>query len=413
MKSLKTEIISIGTELLLGQISNTNAQWLSQQLAFNGVNTYYHTVVGDNINRLELVFKKAQSRSDVIIITGGLGPTEDDLTRETFQQMTNLSIVDHEQSLEKIKQVFVKQQKEMTENNKRQARVFECATVLENKVGMAPGMIVHYEDRVWVFLPGVPHEMKQIMSDEVLPYLSKLNGQTLLRSVVLRFIGIGESELEERLKTFIQNQTNPTIAPLSDKDGITIRLTAKAETASEAEYLLEQMKHDILEEVGQHYYGEDEDQIEEVIIDLLAKNNLRVASAESLTGGKFTDKLIAAPGASAVCRGGIVCYDELVKRQVLNISSDTIEQFGTVSEQCAREMASQVAEKLQADIGISFTGVAGPDMVEGKEVGTVFIGLQTNDQPIKVEEHLFSGNRKSIRRRAVIKGLEMLFNYLK
>lgn len=413
MKSLKTEIISIGTELLLGQIANTNAQWLSQQLALNGVNTYYHTVVGDNLIRLKAIFERAQFRSDIVIVTGGLGPTEDDLTREAFQQMTNLPIINHNSSLEKIEQFFIKQNREMSANNRRQARVFESATVLPNKVGMAPGMIVNYEETVWVFLPGVPHEMKQIATDEVFPYLNKLNGETLLQSIVLRFIGIGESELEEKLKSLIQEQTNPTIAPLAAKDGITVRLTAKAQTITEADHLLKQMKATILEKVGHYYFGEDEEKIEEVIIDLLAEKNLHIATAESLTGGQFTDRLIAAPGASAVCRGGIVCYDTIVKRDVLNVTTETLEQYGTVSEQCAREMAQNVANLLNSEIGISFTGVAGPDKAEGKDVGTVYIGLYIKDKLMEVEKFTFAGNRQTIRRRTVLKGLEILFNNIK
>lgn len=413
MKSLKTEIISIGTELLLGQIANTNAQWLSQQLALNGVNTYYHTVVGDNMERLEKTFQQAQQRSDVIIVTGGLGPTEDDLTREAFQQISGFTIVNHDQSLEKIKSFFKKQKKEMTENNKRQARIFDCATVLENKTGMAPGMRVTYKNKMWIFLPGVPREMKQIAIDDVFPLLQKENGHMLIKSKVLRFIGIGESELEERLKSLIQAQSNPTIAPLAAKDGVTIRLTAKASSVDEAEKLLEKMKDNILEKVGQYYFGSDDQQIEEIIVQLLVKKGLNIAAAESLTGGKFTDKLISSPGASQVCRGGIVCYDTNVKRDVLNVSEKTLACDGTVSERCAREMAENVAKLLKANIGISFTGVAGPDQSEGKEVGTVYIGLYSKKYGSTVQKFIFQGNRQMIRTRTVLKGLEILFKTLK
>lgn len=413
MKSLKTEIISIGTELLLGQIANTNAEWLSQQLAINGANTYYHTVAGDNLNRLEQVFKIAQNRSDIIIVTGGLGPTEDDLTREAFQKMTGFNIVQHEESLDKIKTFFKKQQKNMTDNNKRQARIFESSTVLNNKTGMAPGMFVTYEEKMWFFLPGVPREMKQIATDEIFPYLQKKNGQTMIRSKVLRFIGIGEAELEERLNSLIQNQSNPTLAPLSAKDGITIRLTAKADSVEEADTLLKEKKEEILEEVGQYYYGSDDTRIEEVIIEQLKKQNLHLAAAESLTGGKFTDKLISASGASAVCYGSVICYHENVKRHVLNVSDQTLKTKGTISAQCAKEMAKNVADLLNADIGISFTGVAGPDQIENKEVGTVYIGIYTKSGYTHEEKFTFQGDRQMIRNRSVIKGLELLFNLLK
>lgn len=411
MKPLRTEIISIGTELLLGQIVNSNSKWLSEQLALYGAHTYYHTVAGDNLERLKHIFEIAQSRSDVIIVTGGLGPTEDDLTREAFQQMTHLSIVYHEPSLQKIESFFKKQGKAMTENNKRQARVFESATVLTNKVGMAPGMLVKHEGRLWFFLPGVPREMKQIAADDVFPFLQKKNGKTMIKSSVLRFIGIGESELEERLKSLIQNQSNPTIAPLAAKDGMTIRLTAKANSNEEAEKLLNEKKDRILNEVGDYYYGSNSDRIEEILVERLKANNLTVAAAESLTGGKFTDKLISVPGASSVCYGGIVCYDKQVKENLLNISSDVLDKDGTVSAQCARKMAENVAHLLNTKIGISFTGVAGPDNIENKEVGTVYIGYYENGKTNHFK-CMFQGDRQMIRFRAVTKGLELLFNRL-
>lgn len=412
MKALKTEIISIGTELLLGQIENSNSQWLSQQLALHGANTYYHTVAGDNLSRLKRVFEIAQDRSDIIIVTGGLGPTEDDLTREAFQEMTGLSIIQHEQSLEKIKTFFKKQKKEMTANNKRQARVFESATVLPNKTGMAPGMYVTYEEKLWFFLPGVPREMKQIATDEIFPLLQKKNGKSMIRSTVLRFIGIGESELEERLKSLIQNQSNPTIALLSAQDGMTIRLTAKAGSAREASDLLENKKMKILNEVGHYYFGSDEQRIEEVLIERLKEKNLTLAAAESLTGGKFTDKFISASGASAVCYGGVVCYDKQVKQHVLNISDQLLNNYGTVSAECAREMAKNVAHLLNTDIGISFTGVAGPDTIENQAVGTVYIGVYKNGQTNE-GKYTFQGDRQMVRNRAVLKGLELLFKLLK
>lgn len=413
MKSLKAEIVSVGTELLLGQIANTNARWLSEQLALHGINTYYHTVVGDNLKRLKDLFHVAERRSDVIVITGGLGPTEDDLTREAFQAMTNIKIVEHTPSLQKIKSFYKQQNRQMTDNNRRQARVFEKSTVLENKTGMAPGIIVEHEGKKWIFLPGVPREMKQIATDNVLPYLKQINGQTLIKSTVLRFIGIGESLLEEKLKQILNDQSNPTIALLSSRDGMTIRLTAKAESEQEADQLLQEMKDTILNEVGDYYYGTDDVSIENVIVNRLKKANLRVASAESLTGGQFANKIISSPGASQVCRGSIVCYDKRVKQDVLNVSEETINTYGTVSEQCAKEMAKNVAEQLDANIGISFTGVAGPNKTENKDVGTVYIGIYTKDGYERVEKFHFQGTRQMIRQTTTLKGLEILFNYLK
>src|SRR5690625_50976 len=261
-KILNSEIITVGTELLLGQITNTNSQWIAEQLAENGINTFYQTVVGDNLDRLSHTFRQAHERSNVVIVTGGLGPTKDDLSREAFQKICNISIVEEPNALEKIEEYYKNQQMTMTPNNKRQARVFEDSKILENKTGMAPGNIVEYDNIIWIFLPGVPREMKQLFSDNVLPYLKELNGEMVLQSKVLRFTGIGESVLEHKLSQLIDTQENPTIAPLAQQDGVTIRLTAKAETMNEAEELLEQTKTTVLKEVGDYFYGIDQERLE-------------------------------------------------------------------------------------------------------------------------------------------------------
>jgi len=414
MTNVKAEIIAVGTELLLGQIANTNAQWLSNQLASLGINVYQHGVVGDNLNRVQEAFEQAQKRSDIIIVTGGLGPTDDDLTREAFQLMTELELVEHKPSMDKIQSFFEKNNTVMTPNNRRQARVFKGSQVLFNRKGMAPGMIVSHESTTWVFLPGVPREMKGLFTEEVFPYLQKLTGNTeVIKSLVLKFLGIGESELEHRLSHLIQAQKNPTIAPLAQNTGVVIRLTAKEETEERAERLLEESKKQILHEVGDYFYGINDETIEENIISLLKEKKMKIASAESLTGGMFSNRLISVSGASNVCRGGIVCYDTNVKQDVLGVSKETIQNKGTVSEECALEMAEQVSSKLDADIGISFTGVAGPDEVEGKGVGTVYIALTTSNGDKKVEKFIFSGDRNAIRRRATLKGLEIVFHFLK
>src|SRR5690625_2224566 len=356
-KILNSEIITVGTELLLGQITNTNSQWIAEQLAENGINTFYQTVVGDNLDRLSHTFRQAQERSNVVIVTGGLGPTEDDLSREAFQKICNIPIVEEPNALKKIEEFYHKQQVTMTPNNKRQARVFKDSNVLENKTGMAPGNIVEYDDVIWIFLPGVPREMKQLFFDDVLPFLKQLNGEMILQSKVLRFTGIGESVLEHKLHSLISTQQNPTIAPLAQKDGVTIRLTAKAGTIEEAEELIEQTKTAVLNEVGDYFYGIDQETLEEKVFSLLQAQNKRIACAESLTGGLFADRFVSLNGASTIFKGGIVCYDPAVKQNVLGVSKETIENEGTVSEACALEMAKNVARLLNTSIGISFTGV--------------------------------------------------------
>lgn len=413
-KTYKAEIIAVGTELLLGQIANTNAQWLSQQLALLGISVYQHGVVGDNLTRVHESFENAQKRSDIIIVTGGLGPTEDDLTREAFQLMTNMEIVEHEASMKKIEKFFEKHKTVMTPNNRRQARVFKGSQVLFNETGMAPGMIVTYESTTWIFLPGVPREMKHLYQKGAQPYLQNLTGnKEIIKSLVLRFLGIGESALEHELSDLIKTQSNPTIAPLAQNSGIIVRLTVKENTEERADQLLDETKDKILDRIGKYFYGTNEETIEQHIISMLTEKGQKVASAESVTGGRFMNRLITESGASQVCRGGVICYDTKVKEGILGVSKDTIQTHGTVSEACALEMAKQVATKLDANIGISFTGVAGPEKVEEKEVGTVYIALATKDGYERVEQFNFDGDRNTVIRRATLKGLEIIFNYLK
>lgn len=414
MKQYKAEIVAVGTELLLGQIANTNAQWLSQQLALYGINVYNHSVVGDNLRRVEEAFIHARNRSDIIIVTGGLGPTDDDLTREAFQLISGLELVEHRQAMDKIKLYFKNHKLKMTPNNHKQARVFKGCTVLENKTGMAPGMRVELEEKVWFFLPGVPREMKQIATDEIMPYLQQMTGnEQMIKSLVLKFIGIGESALEHELKDIIDHQSNPTIAPLAQDNGVVIRLTAKEGSVEKLDKLLQQTKQQIVERVGDYFFGVDEQSIEQVVVDLLTKQTKKIAAAESLTGGMFTEKIVAVNGASKICPGGIVSYDARVKQELLHVSQQTIKAKGTVSSACALEMAVNVRKLLGTQIGISFTGVAGPDQLEGKPVGTVFIGISDENGYQKTEEFLFTGNRDSIRKKACLKGLEIMYNYLK
>lgn len=411
-KEIKTEIIAVGTELLLGQIVNSNAQWISQQLALIGVNTYYHTVVGDNVGRLHAVFQKAQERSNVIIVTGGLGPTEDDVSREAFYEMSHIPIIEEPNAMKKIENYYAEQHAVMTANNRRQARVFQDSIVLENKTGMAPGMITDYEGNKWIFLPGVPREMKQLFTDNVIPFLKERNGEMIIQSTVLNFIGIGESKLEDELKELIEKQDNPTIAPLAQKDGVTVRLTVKSTTKDGAEALLHKTKLDIMKKVGSFCYGENNETIEEKIASLLTKTNKTIAAAESLTGGLFTEKLVGVSGASTFIKGGIICYDTAVKKNVLRVSGETINRYGTVSEQCAFEMAKRVCELLDTSIGISFTGVAGPNETEHTKVGTVYIGIYDVNGFVRIEKCFFQGDRDQIRYRATLKGYEFLHTYL-
>lgn len=256
--------------------------------------------------------------------------------------------------------------------------------------------------------------MKAMFNDDVLPYLYKLTGkEQMIRSTILKFLGIGESALEHELQDLIREQTNPTIAPLATDDGIIIRLTAKADSEEGLDTLLTEAKSAILLKVGDYYIAEDDETIEQIIIEQFKKKQLTIAAAESLTGGKFTDRLISVSGASEVVQGGVVCYSQAVKMGVLEVPEQIIAEKGTVSEACAVSLARSVREKLQSSVGISFTGVAGPDEVEGKQVGTVYIGISVAGEEDKAFGFHFQGDRNTIRNRAVMKGLELIFNYIK
>jgi len=413
-KQLKSEVIAIGTELLLGEIANTNAQWLSQELASHGIDTYYHTVVGDNLERVVDTFKLAQRRSDIIIVSGGLGPTEDDMTREAFQKMTNIEMVEHPVSIQKIEAFYERLQSTMTPNNRRQARVFVDSQIIHNELGMAPGMIVSHQEKTWIFLPGVPREMKQMARDEVFPYIQKRTEEKMvIQSTTLKFVGIGESDLEHRLADLIHQQDNPTIALLAQNAGVVIRLTGKDTSTEKVNDRLEQTRRDIEAVVGDYIYGVNEDTLETKVSTLLKRSNLRISAAESVTGGMFTSKIMTVNGASAVCPGGIVCYDPKIKESVLHVSANTIRTKGVVSEDCAVEMAKNVSTMMNTDIGISFTGVAGPEQLEGQPVGTVYIALYSQSGEQQVKRYTFQGDREMIRHRATIKGFEILLNFLK
>lgn len=408
MKEMNAEIIAVGTELLLGQIANTNAQWLSGKLADIGINVYYHSVVGDNLDRVQQVFETAQRRSDIVLVTGGLGPTEDDLTREAFAKMSGLRLIEDKDTVLKVKDFFAKQNAVMTNNNLKQAQVFETAQILPNPAGMAPGMILDFEGTIWTFLPGVPREMKVLASEQAFPFLASLNDKpAVIKSMVLRFSGIGESKLEDLLNDIIRTQSNPTIAPLAQEHGVILRLTAKAAAETEADALLEQTKQTILARTGSYFSGTGEKSLAEEVFELLKEKNWTAGAAESLTGGMFTDTLISIPGASVVCYGGIVSYDQSVKQHLLGVSAATLERFGTVSEQCATEMAEKAKELLGTDIGISFTGVAGPDESEGKPAGTVYIGLSSFGSTQVHLEH-FTGDRQEVRSKSVQRGFELI-----
>jgi len=398
---MNAEIIAVGSELLLGQIANTNAQYISKQLARLGVNVYYHTAVGDNSSRLEDAIKIAESRSDLLIFTGGLGPTKDDLTKETIAGHLGKKLVFDEEALHSIEQYFVRSKRKMTENNKKQALVLEGSRILANDHGMAPGMFLEKDSRFYMLLPGPPKEMQPMF--DVYGYVAlqeKLTTKELIVSRVLRFFGIGESLLETEIEDLIDKQSNPTIAPLAGEGEVTLRITCKHDSQAEAERLIDAAEKEIFARVGEFFYGYDDTTLTKELSKELEKHGLTVAAAESLTGGLFQQEITNIPGAGTVFGGGVVCYTNEVKQNVLSVKEETIKNHGVVSEQCAIELAENVAKLIGTDIGISFTGVAGPDDLEGHPVGTVYIGIAVKGKPTIAEKLLLGGGRSANRSRS-------------
>ncbi|RSK27098.1 competence/damage-inducible protein A [Bacillus sp. HMF5848] len=397
---MNAEIIAVGSELLLGQIVNSNAQFLSTELAQLGINVYFHTVVGDNSSRLEQAIGIAKQRSNLLIFTGGLGPTKDDITKEIVAKNIHKQLQINDKALSTIEEYYERVNRIMSPNNRKQALVIEGATVFHNHNGMAPGMAIYDDGITYMLLPGPPKEMKPMFVKYGRDYLQQCLGRSeKLYTRVLRFYGIGESQLETEIEDLIDNQTNPTIAPLAADYEVTLRLTAKHEDEQAAIMLLDQTEKKIAARCGQFLYGYDDSTLANETFLYLQKNNLTIASAESLTGGAFLEGLIKLPGASSVVKGGFITYTREMKQQLLGISTEVITNEGVVSEACAFEMATQAKKLCKTDVGISFTGVAGPDSLEGKPAGLVYIGLATEEQTTVYKLQL-AGSRNAIRERA-------------
>lgn len=411
---MNAEIVAVGSELLLGQIVNTNARFISQQLAGLGINVYFHTVVGDNPERLKSAIESAENRAELIIFTGGLGPTKDDLTKETIASHLGKKLVFDETALDSIEEYFKRTNRVMTENNRKQALVLEGSQVLPNDHGMAPGMIVESNRHLYMLLPGPPKEMEPMFAQYGCQSLSSKNqSKEVIVSRVLRFFGIGEAALETEIIDIIDGQSNPTVAPLAGDGEVTLRLTAKHVDENIAQTMLDEVENKITMRVDKFLYGYDNTSLLEELTKLLNERKLTITAAESLTGGLFQQELTSIAGASSVFKGGVVCYSNEVKHHVLQVRQQTLDEQGAVSEQCALELAENVAGIFAADIGISFTGVAGPDKLEGKPVGTVYIGIAMKGRPAFVEKLTLAGTREANRMRAVKYGCYFILRNLK
>lgn len=411
---MNAEIIAVGSELLLGQIVNSNARFLSLHLAEIGTNVFFHTVVGDNPKRLKSAIEIAEERSNLIIFTGGLGPTKDDLTKETIAKHLGKELVTDQEALKSISEYFAKTNREMTENNRKQALVLEDSIVLRNDHGMAPGMMLQSNEHIYMLLPGPPKEMEPMFINYgQIALSSQIVLKEKIVSRVMRFFGIGEALLETKIEDLIDGQSNPTIAPLAADGEVTLRLTSKDENEESAYSMLDQVEKAILERVGEYFYGYDNTSLMKELVKMLKVKKYTIAAAESLTGGMFQQELTSIPGTSAILKGGIVCYSNEVKQNILMVKKEIIDTYGVVSEPCAIEMAENVARLLNADIGVSFTGVAGPGEQEGKPVGTVYIGVAIKGEPTFCEKLNLGGSREANRIRTVKYGCYLLIKNLK
>lgn len=404
---MKAEIIAVGTEILLGDIVNTNAQYLAKELALLGIDVYYQSSVGDNKERLLKAFKDGLDRSDIIITTGGLGPTNDDITKEVACEVLNQTLELHKSSLEKIEEFFKKLGIEMTENNKKQAYFPKNAIVLDNKNGTAPGAILRENEKYIIILPGPPKEMKPMFENEAKPYINSITNNTLI-SKTLKLFGIGESLLDTKISDIINEQDNPTVAPYISDMELRLRITAKSDSESKAHSIIEPVVEKIKSRVGEFIYAEDNVSIETVVSKMLVEKNLTISTAESCTGGLVSSTLINYPGISSVFMEGCVTYSNESKISRLGVNPITLKVHGAVSEEIAKEMAEGIAKNLGTNVAISTTGIAGPDGGSyDKPVGLVYIGIYINGKTT-VNKYIFNGNRQEIRFRATKNALNDL-----
>ncbi len=373
------EILSVGTELLLGNIVNSDAQALSRELSGLGLNVLYHSVVGDNPGRLKAAVELARSRADVLITTGGLGPTCDDLTKQTLAQCFGRQLIYHPECAEGIQCYFHRMGKEMTENNLQQAYLPEGCDVLDNAWGTAPGCAFEAEGTYVVMLPGPPSECLPMFRERAVPWLARLS-EGVIRSRTLRVFGMGESAVESLLRDRMNQLTNPTLAPYAKEGEVELRITAKAATQAEADALIAPVEEEVRALLGHLVYGADVSGLEQVVLDLARERGLTLGTAESCTGGLVAKRITDVPGAASVFKGGVVSYHCEVKAGVLGVSQALLDEKGAVCAEVAQEMAQGARRVLGCDLAVSVTGVAGPDPDErGNPVGLVFTALAAPD----------------------------------
>ncbi|WP_150267805.1 competence/damage-inducible protein A [Paenibacillus tepidiphilus] len=403
---MKAEIIAVGTELLLGQIVNSNGQFLSVELAALGVDVYFQTVVGDNSSRIQQAIEIAQGRADIILFTGGIGPTEDDLTKDALAAALGRTLhIDH-LAMDHVQRFFDERKITMTENNRKQALVIEGSTPLANEIGLAVGLALAHENKYYIVLPGPPREMKPMFTDKVKPWLQQhaLTDEMPIYSKMLKFAGIGESLLEDKLIDLIRNQTDPTIAPYAKEGEVTVRISTKAPSEREAMVKLDALEKKIQELLPEYMYANIDVPLEQLIVDWMADAGLTMSAAESCTGGLLMESITRTPGSASMFLGGIVCYSNEMKKKLLNVPASLLEgpdAAGAVSPEVAEVLAEQVRMIADSDFGLSVTGVAGPGYSERKPVGLVYVGLAERGRKTEVYELNLKGTRENIRLRSV------------
>ena len=403
--ALRAEVIGVGTELLLGQIANTNAKEISTALATIGVDVLWHTAVGDNLERIEAAVRTAAQRSDAVIITGGLGPTSDDITALGVAAATNRTLVRDERLADLIRSFFESRARAMPESNLKQADLPEGATPIEPE-GTAPGFYVEYGDALIFSLPGVPWEMQAMLEKTVLPVLRERSGDAVTVSRHVLTVGVGESAVAHAIADIVDAQSNPTIAFLAGGGTARVRITAKASDEAQAEALIQPVEAAIRDRLGEAALEPGEDSVVGVFSSLARGQNLKVAAAESLTGGLLGANLTEAEGASDFFLGSLVCYSTEAKRDVAGVDPATLEEHGAVSAECAAAMAEGAARRFGADVGLSTTGVAGPAEQEGKPPGTIFVGAFVSGR-VEARRVQGYGNRSNMRVIALNSALDL------
>jgi nicotinamide-nucleotide amidase len=411
--SVRAELVSVGTELLLGQIDDTNARWISEQLAAIGVDVLRRQTVGDNLERIVEVIGQAADRADVVLVTGGLGPTQDDLTRDAIARLAGLKLERHPEIEEMLREKFRGfSARPMPLSNLRQAEVPAGARTITPERGTAPGMVVDLPSGARIYaMPGVPDEMVEMMSGTILPELASRGGDGVIASRVLRITGMGESAVAEILTDLFDGSTNPTVAYLASMGEVKVRLTAKAASASAANDLLRPLADEVAGRLGDVIFSVEDESLEATVLRLLRREGLTIACAESLTGGSVAARLTSVAGASASFAGAVVAYTATAKRDVLGVSQETLDGPGVVSQACALEMAAGARRVLDADTGLSTTGVAGPGPHAGHEPGTVWVALDTGSRSHARGFHV-TGERDRVIRWSQQAALDLVRRYL-